>query len=341
MPRGLDIEPVTTWLLQNVTHLASPLEFELIAAGGSNLTYSIRDAAGHRHALRRPPEGKRLATAHDVGREVKVMRALAGTDVPVPEILASCEDESIIGAPFFVMSFLDGLIVRDQAGAEALGADACLRATESLVDVHVAMHATDVDAIGLGTFAKREAYIERQLKRWRRQAERSKTRELPLLAETHDRLAATIPRSTEAVSLVHGDYRFDNIVLGPDEQVIGVLDWELCTLGDPVADFCWSLLYWADPGDEYSFLSSPPTLHTEFVRRDDVAELYSRRSGRDLTELPYFVTFGWWKMACIVEGVYARLKAGSRGGMETQGLSAVAARVDTMLEIASRTARTL
>ncbi len=341
MPRGLEIEPATSWLAQNVTGLVPPVDFELIAAGGSNLTYTVRDAAGQRYALRRPPEGKRLATAHDVGREVRIMRALAGSAVPVPEIVASCEDEAVIGAPFFVMSFLDGAILRDQASAESLDEAACRRATDSLVDAQVEMHRTDVDAIGLGNFAKREGYVERQLARWRKQAERSKTRELPLLAEIHDRLAAKVPPSSDDVSLVHGDYRFDNTVLGENQQIIGVLDWELSTLGDPVADFCWSLLYWADPGDEYFFLASPPTLHAAFPRRAEVAELYARRSGRDLSELSYFTTFGWWKMACIVEGVYARLQAGSGGGMATEGLPAVAQRVDQMLDIASQSARTL
>ncbi|MDG2307611.1 MAG: phosphotransferase family protein [Candidatus Binatia bacterium] len=340
MPRGLQVEPVTQWLREHVPGLELPLDFELVAAGGSNLTYQVKDASGRRYALRRPPEGKRLATAHDVGREVRVMGALSETTVPVPDIVASCEDESVTGAPFFVMSFLDGLILRDQAAAEALDADACRRATDSLIDVHVALHATDIDAIGLGSLAKREGYVERQLARWRKQAERSKTRDLPLLSEIHDRLAANVPPASGAISLVHGDYRFDNCVLGNDDQtVIGVLDWELCTLGDPVADFCWSLLYWADPGDEYAFLNSPPTLHPAFPRRADVAESYARKSGRDLSELSFFTTFGWWKMACIVEGVYARLQAGSGGGMATEGPELVAQRVDTMLEIAARQMR--
>lgn len=341
MPRGLDVEPVTRWLLTNVDGLTPPLEFDLIAAGGSNLTYRATDGTGRQAALRRPPEGARLATAHDVGREVRIMSALSGSAVPVPEILANCEDDSVIGAPFYVMSFADGVILRDQEGAAALDRDACRRATESLVDVQVALHATDVDAIGLGDLAKRESYVARQLARWRKQAERSKTRDLPLLERLHETLAAKIPPESGTVSLAHGDYRFDNTVLGPDHRVIAVLDWELCTLGDPVADFCWSLLYWADPGDGYFFLSSPPTLHEAFDRRDEVAQLYAQRSGRDLEALPFFTTFGYWKMACIVEGVYARLQAGSGGGMATDNLAAVASRVDQLLEIAAESARGL
>lgn len=340
MPRGLPIEPTTTWLLDHVEELAPPLSFELIAAGGSNLTYSVSDASGRRVALRRPPEGKRLSSAHDVGREVRILRALGDTAVPVPTVLAASEDETVLGAPFFVMSFVDGTILRDRNGASRFDHERCRRATESLIDVHVALHDLDVESIGLATLARHDGYVERQLARWRKQAERSKTRELPLLDEVHRRLESHVPPES-GLSLVHGDYRFDNTVLGPTDQIAAVLDWELSTLGDPLADFCWSLLYWADPGDEYSFLSSPPTLHEAFPRRHEVAEIYAQKSGRDLESLPFFTAFGWWKMACIVEGVYARLKAGARGGMRTEGPEAVAERVDRLLDLAWRSARNL
>lgn len=339
MPRGLETAPATRWLAENVEGLTPPFTFDLIAAGGSNLTYSVADERGRRVALRRPPEGRRLATAHDVGREVRILKALAGSAVPVPEIFGHCDDDGVIGAPFYVMNFVDGLILRGREEAAKLDRDACRRATESLIDVHVALHAIDVDEIGLGTLAKREGYVLRQLTRWRKQAERSKTRDVPLLEQLHETLVSRIPPERGPTALVHGDYRFDNTVLGTNRNVIAVLDWELCTLGDPVADFCWSLLYWADPGDPYFFLNSPPTLHAAFDRRDDIAQLYAQRSGRDLDALPFFTTFGFWKMACIVEGVYARLQAGSGGGMATENVAAVADRVDQLLEIAADAAR--
>ena len=342
MPRGLNVEPLTEWLSTHLPAFRPPARFQLFEAGGSNLTYLIQDDEERRWVLRRPPEGRRLATAHDVNREVRVLRALVDTaTVPTPEVQAYCEDESILGAPFFVMTFVDGFVLRDRQDASQWDAPACRRATESLIEAQTALHAIDVDAIGLGDFAKRENYVERQIARWSRQAERSSTRPLPLLEEVRDLLMSHRPPESGEVSLVHGDYRFDNTVLGQNQNIAGVLDWELCTLGDPVADFCWSLLYWADPTDEYSFLASPPTLHPAFPRRDEVAELYARKSGRNLDTLTFFSAFGWWKMACIVEGVYTRLQTGSGGGMKTTDLAAVAERTERLLEIAARWARRL
>jgi aminoglycoside phosphotransferase (APT) family kinase protein len=331
---GLDVAAVTIWLREHVD-ARPPLHCSLIAAGGSNLTFRVEDADHQSWALRRPPATAVLATAHDVAREYRILDALSrdGT-VPVPAAIALCEDETVTGAPFSVMEFVDGTILRTQADGELLGPDDAEVATASLVDVQVAMHSLDPDAVGLGTLSRhRTGYLARQLSRWHTQVESARMRETPLLDELHARLSATVPEEQGAPTIVHGDYRFDNTVLGPDHRVVAVLDWELCTIGDAVADFVWSLLYWADPGDEIGFLESAPTLASGFARRAEVAARYAAQSGRALDAMPWLVVFSFWKMACIVEGVYARRSKGARAGArEPEDLTRIAQRADALLE---------
>jgi aminoglycoside phosphotransferase (APT) family kinase protein len=337
--RGIDRSRVDAWLGDHVPGASGPFDYQLIAAGGSNLTFRVTDAAGNVWALRRPPVGHGLPTAHDMGREFRIMSALEGNGVPVPSCVAYCDDLDVNGAPFYVMGFVEGLILRDRASAAGMSSEQADVATDSLIDVQIAFHTVDVDAIGLGNLAKRDDYVGRQLSRWRAQVERANIREVPLLHELHDRLLAAKPTEKARPGLAHGDYRFDNTVLGPDFTIAAVLDWELCTIGNPVADFAWSLQYWADPGDTMSFLTDPPTLEPVFVRRDDVAQRYEKRSGFDLSDLPYYTVFSWWKQACIVEGAYARRLAGASGGMtQTGDPSDIGRRVDTMLAHAAELA---
>jgi aminoglycoside phosphotransferase (APT) family kinase protein len=333
---GLDPEAVTPWLRDHVDGIDGDLTYSLVAAGGSNLTYRVEDAGGHAWALRRPPVTAVLATAHDMDREWKILSALAPTPVPVPAPVARCDDVEVTNGPFYVMAFVDGTILRTEPDGAALDPAAAEVATDSLVDVQVAMHALDANEIGLGDLTRNHTgYVERQLRRWQTQVERAKVRDLPVLDDLHDRLAKTVPTEQGAPSIVHGDYRFDNVVLGTDHRLVAVLDWELCTIGDAVADACWSLLYWIDPGDSCPFLESAPTLASAFPRRDEVAARYAARSGRDLERLGWFTVFGYWKMACIVEGVYARRLKGARGGAAQQDPSSIADRVDTYLAYAA------
>jgi aminoglycoside phosphotransferase (APT) family kinase protein len=342
-PRGIEVGAVSGWLTAHLPDARPPFEFDLIAAGGSNLTFRVRDAEGRSLALRRPPLGARIATAHDVSREWRILRGLAtpGSGVPVPEPLGFCEDEAVTGAPFYVMAFIDGLILRDRAQGERLSPAQCRRATESLVDTQIACHRVDLEAVGLADLGRHSGYVARQLARWQRQAHASKTREVPLIDVLHDRLAGAIPPESGRPGLAHGDYRFDNTVLGPEQQVLAVLDWELCTIGEPVADFCWSLLYWSDPGDAVMALTDPPTLAAGFPRRDEVVELYAERSGLDLSQLDYYMAFSWWKQACIVEGVYARFQRGGTAGMRSGPLEAILERVDRYLALADELSRGL
>jgi aminoglycoside phosphotransferase (APT) family kinase protein len=336
--KGIDRDRVVDWLARELPDLAAPFSFRLIAAGGSNLTYRVEDARGAVFVLRRPPVAGALATAHDMSREWRIMRALAANApaVPVPRPLAYCADETITGAQFYAMSFVDGLILRDAGAAASLDAVQARVAMRSLVATQAALHALDPVAIGLGDLGRHEGYVARQLARWRRQVEASKTRDLPLLETLHERLSAQIPAQTRPSALAHGDYRFDNTVLGADHRVCAVLDWELCTIGDPVADFYWSLMYWAEPGDDITLLPDAPTRLPQFPRRAEVVACYEEFSGVPLADADFFAAFGWWKQACIVEGVYARLVKGASGGMKTAPPEQVARIVERYLERAAR-----
>ena len=330
---GIDVEPVSAWLAGNIADSEPPFTFDLIAAGGSNLTFRLSDSGGRQWALRRPPVGSALATAHDMGREWRIMAALGEAgNVPVPEMVAFCGDHSVNGADFYVMGFVEGRILRDQDSAADMTPEQAELATQSLLDVQIAFHTLDLDEVGLGDLGRREDYVGRQLKRWRRQVEAAGVREVPRLIELHERLSAAKPAEVAPPALAHGDYRFDNTVLDDQWNIAAVLDWELCTTGNPIADFAWSLQYWADPGDEMSFLTDPPTLLDCFVRRQEVADRYAAQSGFDLSDLGYYAVFSWWKQACIVEGAYGRRLQGMTGGMETTGdVHDIARRVDAML----------
>jgi aminoglycoside phosphotransferase (APT) family kinase protein len=334
--RGLQRPRLDEWLAANLAGAQPPFSFQLIAAGGSNLTYRVEDAAGSVLVLRRPPAREGLATAHDMQREWRVLRALgSGSGVPVPRVLASCEDEGVTGARFYVMEFVDGLILRTAASAVGLDAQAARTAMRSLVQTQAALHQLDAAAVGLGDLGRPGSYLARQLARWRKQVEAAAVRELPLLGRVHDALVANLPAESAGPALVHGDYRFDNTVLGPDHRLRAVLDWELCTLGDPVADFFWSQMYWSDPDDELGVIPDAPTRAPQFPRRAEVEGYYAELTGFDLSRRDFYRAFGWWKQACIVEGVHARLLHGAGGGMRNASPERAAALVERYLEQAA------
>jgi aminoglycoside phosphotransferase (APT) family kinase protein len=313
VPDGIDVGGVTTWFDAHAPGVTSPLSFSLIAGGRSNFTYTVTDSAGQRFVLRRPPLGPLLPSAHDMGREHRIMTALQDSPVPVPPVVGLCTDEAVTGAPFYVMWFVDGVILRDQPTAEAVPEPIRVAAADSLVDVLADLHGLEPSAVGLGELGKQEGYVERLLRRWRGQWEKSKTRNLPIVDEVAERLAAGIPTAGPA-RIVHGDYRLDNVIVSPEDgSVQAVLDWELCTLGDPLADVGMLLVYWTEPGDEFSALTWAPTLAAGFPDRKEVAARYAAASGRDLSEIDYYVALGYWKIAVILEGVYARYRSGAYG----------------------------
>lgn len=312
-PPGLDLAAVTAWLRQR-TDLVDPVTATVVAGGRSNLTYVLEDGDGQRVVVRRPPLHGVLQSAHDVAREHRIITALADTEVPVPSCLGLEEDTAVTGAPFYAMRYVDGAVARDTATAStALSAAARAASGPAMVDALVRLHAVDIDQVGLGGLARRDGYLERQLRRWSTQLESGRTRDLPVLEEVHRRLAAEVPDQGPA-TIVHGDFRLDNVILDPDTgDVRAVLDWELTTLGDPLADLGLLLVYWAEPGEEEVALPDPPTKTSGFCTRAELVARYAERSGRDVSDLGYYVAFGSWKLACILEGVHGRYRSGAYG----------------------------
>jgi aminoglycoside phosphotransferase (APT) family kinase protein len=340
-PEGIDRAGVEAWFSQHVPGVELPLAFERIAGGHSNLTYRVSDAAGRRWALRRPPLGKRLGSAHDMAREHRVVAALGPTAVPVAPVVGLCEDESVNGAPFYAMEFVEGPILRGLAEAEAFPDEDDRRAIgERVADTLVAIHAVDPDAVGLGELGRKEDYVARQLRRWQGQWEKSKTRELAAIDAVHERLAARIPAQGPA-TIVHGDYRLDNMILTPAGEVAAVVDWELCTLGDPLADVGLLMVYWPDRGEDGEqpvALGQPANLAPGFPSRAELRDRYAERSGRDLAELDFFIALGYWKLAIILEGVYARYAAGQYGKVDP-GIEHFARLVERLAEAAETAER--
>ncbi|MEX2292727.1 MAG: phosphotransferase family protein [Acidimicrobiales bacterium] len=331
--KGVDETKVTAWFEANIAGAQGPLAFELIAGGHSNLTYRATDAAGHAYVLRRPPLGHVLATAHDMSREHKIISALGPTNVPVAPALGLCTDESVNGAPFYVMDFVDGRVLRDAGAANAITASARSNASLSVADTLAGIHAIDPDAVGLGDLGKKEGYIARQLKRWYGQFQQSQTREIKAVDEVHDALAARIPEQGPA-AIVHGDYRLDNCMTDDDGDIIAVLDWEICTLGDPLADVGLLMVYWTDATDASPMLLTAPTTVDGFLTRKEVLDRYAETSGRDLSQIDFYVAFGYWKLACIVEGVYARYVGGAMGN-DASGFEGFATQVERCAEMAA------
>jgi len=310
---GLDRGRLETWFRESVAGAEPPLTYERITGGRSNLTYRVSDGDGGRWILRRPPLGTTLGSAHDMGREHRILSGLEGTGVPAPRPIALCADESVTGAVFYVMELVDGLVLRDEDEVEAAFGEGDRRGLgEALVDTLADLHAVDPDAAGLGELGRRDGYAERQLKRWKRQWEASKTREIGAMEKTHALLSARVPPQ-DSTAIVHGDYRLDNVIVTPEGKIAAVLDWELCTLGDPLADVGQLVVYWAEPDDEVVPLTRAPTLAPGFPARAEMVERYAQRSGRDVSQLDFFVALAYWKLAAILEGVYARYSAGAYG----------------------------
>jgi aminoglycoside phosphotransferase (APT) family kinase protein len=317
---GLDPYRVTAWLVEH-TPVVAPVEYGLIAAGGSNLTYRLTDGAGARWVLRRPPVGQLLASAHDVTREHKILAGLWPSPVPVPEVAGVCTDADVTGAPFFVMRYVEGLILRNTAHGVELGPERARVAGTNFFGALATIHTTPPASTGLDGLSRPDRYVERQLRRWHQQYQQTAGDDAsPLEAELHDRLAASVPADVVdgAAHLVHGDFHIDNAVFDRDLKVIAVFDWELATLGHPIADLAWSLLFWAEPGDAQTYLAEAVTSAPGFPTRAEVVELYGKATGYDTTSLPYFEAFTNWKMGCLLSGSLYRSRRGEAGGMSAR-----------------------
>jgi aminoglycoside phosphotransferase (APT) family kinase protein len=303
--RGIDEQPVGAWLTGHVSGAAPPFRYDLITGGRSNLTYCVTDGLGRRFVLRRPPLGSLLATAHDVAREYRIAAALAGTPVPVAPALALCEDAAVNGAPFAVTGFVDGAVLDTPEKAAPLDEAARHATAFHLIDVLADLHSVDLDAVGLAGLSRHDSYIERQVRRWAKQWAGSKTRELPMIDEVEARLRRDIPQQHGA-TIVHGDYRFGNCIVDlAKRQVVAVLDWELCTLGDPMADLGHLGIYWHDPARPLP-LANDPTSGGGFPSFCDLLARYAARTRRDTSRIEYYRAFAAWRLAIIAEGVASR-----------------------------------
>ena len=337
-PEGVDLERLRAFFAANVEGASDrPLTAELISGGRSNLTYAISDGE-HEWVLRRPPLGHVLETAHDMGREFRVMSGLADTDVPVPHVHALCEDVEVNGAPFYVMERVHGRILRNLAMLAELAPDDAQRISYEIVDVLARLHAVDYAAVGLGDFGRPDGFLERNVRRWGKQWESNKTRELPVVDELGRRLAAALPAHQDQ-SIVHGDYRIDNTMVASDDpgRIVAVLDWEMSTLGDPLTDVGLLAVYWGDRNARAVLGSQGVSNLPGFPSREEVTERYARESGRDLSELDFYLVYAGYKLAIIVEGINARFLMGKTlgEGFEDMG-GAVVALAETALDVADR-----
>jgi len=309
--QGINVTTVSRWLAQNIAGALPPFAFDLIAGGRSNLTFLVTGADGRRFVLRRPPVGLVLATAHDMAREHRLINAMGATNVPVPACLGLCTDEAVNGADFYVMAYVEGVVLDSPERAEPLTLPVRRAISENLVDVLADLHAVDVDEVGLGNLAKREGYIERQVKRWTAQWQASKTLEVKAIDDVATYLQAHIP-AQQGVSIAHGDYRLGNCLTDTTTgKIAAVLDWELCTLGDPLADLGYLGVWWSDGPSAGT--GSDVTQAGSFLSYAEVVDRYARRTGRDVSSVDYYVAFGSWRLAVINAGVYARYLGGAMG----------------------------
>lgn len=318
VPAGIDADKVSQWFERKVAGVETPLEFSPIVGGHSNLTFLVTDARDRRFVLRRPPLGAVLKTAHDMGREHRILRSLFGTAVPVPPTLGYCEDEAVNGAPFYVMDFVDGAVLDSPEMADrAIPSTAARRElSRQVVDILAALHQVEPQAVGLGDLGKHDGYLDRQLRRWSIQWERAKTRELAAMEETHRLLVAARPEQ-RYTGICHGDYRLGNMLTTASGEVAAVLDWELCTLGDTLADLGYLLNSWTEPEDlapRGSALGA--TAASGFATREELIARYVDRTGHEVEGIDYYCGFQMWRLAAICEGVYARYKKGVMGDQD-------------------------
>jgi aminoglycoside phosphotransferase (APT) family kinase protein len=308
-PVGIDVPAVTAWGAEHLAWLEPPLAFTRVGEGQSNLTYRVADAEGRTVILRRPPVGELLPSAHDMAREHRILAGLAAAGMPVPRPIALCDDTAVTGAVFYAMEHVDGLVLTTIETADRLTPDARAATGRSMVETLARLQSVDLEASGLSDLRRPGSYASRQLRRWRRQWDASKTRDLPLVDALADRLEANVPEETD-VTIVHGDYHLLNTIVGPDGLIRAVVDWELCTVGDPLADLGLTIAYWNELGkparEDGRLFREPITELPGFPSADELTAEYARASGRDLSPAGFWVSFAYWKIAIITEGVYRR-----------------------------------
>lgn len=326
---GLDLTAFRTWYDdQRPGEVAGHLSGQVIAGGKSNLTYEVTD--GDRWwIVRRPPLGHVQATAHDMAREYTAMTALADTPVPVPTTYAHCADPDVIGAPFYVMERVDGIAYRSAGQLEPLGPERTAAIADRMVDVLAALHAVDPAAVGLAEFGRPHGFLERQVRRWGKQLEGSKTTDRPNADELHRQLAARVPEDGDDwAGIVHGDYRLDNLLTGPDDQIRAVVDWEMATLGDTRTDLALLLVYDQIAAISGGALVADVSNAPGYPEPQQHLARYAATSGRDLGDMGFHLGLAFFKLAVILEGIHYRFLQGATVG---EGFDQIGSGFDSLI----------
>jgi aminoglycoside phosphotransferase (APT) family kinase protein len=337
-PEGYDVTAVETWVTDHVESLKPPFQWTRLEGGHSNLTYQVRDSNGALAVIRRPPQGQLLPKAHDMSREWALISALGQTDVPVPAAYGFCEDPSVTGAWFYLMGHVDGHPLYNSDDTRQWVPESERRKMAlSFIDVLAKLHAVDPDAVGLGDLGKKENYVGRQLKTWYRSWTSSiepANYDDPRAHELQQYFLDNMPDQGPA-RIVHGDYGLHNVLIGPEHTVAAVVDWEISTLGDPLADLAYALNPWPDPTDAEPIPPEAATAPPGFPTRTELAQRYEQQTGRDLSRLNFYVAFNRWKTAAIVHGVYARYCEGKKS---TEGidLDEMRERIDRSLTLSEQ-----
>jgi aminoglycoside phosphotransferase (APT) family kinase protein len=324
------------WFRAHVPGLSGEPTFRRITGGRSNLTYRVSDEAGTTWALRRPPLGGVLETAHDMGREWRFLTALAPTDVPVPQPVAFCDDRDVAGVDFYVMDFAPGRVLNSPADADwVTSTEVKTRIGESTMDVLAALHAVEPAEVGLDDLARPGNFVERQLRRWHRQAHASALEDFTAIDEAHAALSERVPEAP-ANRIAHGDFRSGNISYADDGRAVAVFDWELATIGDPYCDLGHVLVSWSQPGDTVPAALPNPTEAGGFPTREDLLARYEEASGAKLPDIDFYIAFARWRAACIHAGVWTRYQAGDMGDAadadEVTGPEAIEAQARSALD---------
>lgn len=337
--QAVDASALEDWFPRNMADVRGPLRFDLIGGGHSNLTFRVEDAGGRKFALRRPPLAfKPQHGAHDVAREYRIIAALKDSQVPVPAAAALCTDVSVIGAPFYVMGWVEGRIIDRPSHVEQMLPDVQARRSTAfnLVDTLADIHRCDVDRVGLGDLGPREDYLVRQLDRLGQVWEKTKTRELPIIESLREQLLARRPPQRHT-GLVHSDYRLGNVMLRADGSIAAVLDWELCALGDVLVDVAFLLTNWDQPEDPWPdvWMQPAPTRAGGFPLRCELLARYAEKTGFDLQAIEYYCAFCYWRIAVIAEGIKRRYQSGAMSEQQAD-LEALDRRVRDRAAMAQR-----
>ncbi|MBO6557355.1 MAG: phosphotransferase family protein [Pseudomonadales bacterium] len=337
-PEGYQVDAVEAWIKAHIPSLTPPFQWTRLEGGHSNLTYRLEDQHGKEAVIRRPPQGQLLPKAHDMSREWALISALGPTPVPVPEALGFCESPDVTGAWFYVMGCINGRPLYNNEETRAWVPEERRKAqANSFVDVLADLHSLDPDDIGLGDLGKRDSYVGRQLKTWYRSwtssiegADYDDPRAHELQAFFLNNLPDQGP-----IRVVHGDYGFHNCLTAPDSTIAAVVDWEISTLGDPLADLAYALNFFPDPADMIPIADDAATNVPGYPTRQEMATRYAERTGRDLSNLDYYTGYNRWKSACIVHGVYARYMEGKKSS-EGVDLEHMRSRIDGALTLSEQ-----